>query len=360
MQNSKLILKLLKRIYESKTPCLDEIKQLLSVNDEADKKIIFDFADQVRAQYMGQGVLIRGIVEFSNFCQNPCFYCGLNKGNSTLERYRMTQVEILESVYKIASLGIKTVVLQSGDDNFKAVWLKEIIQEIKQKFDIAVTLSAGERKPDDYKIWRQAGADRYLLKIETTDKRLYEILHPGMSFENRLKCLEVLKGLNYQTGSGNIIGLRNQTIESIASDIIFLKQKEFDMISISPFIPHQKTKLAGQPKGKIDLTLIALALTRILTKNTQMPATTALSAGKHDYRVNALSSGANVLMFNFTPLKYRLLYDIYPVRERMPSNRVYPNEKPLTEDVDSEINNIEKQAKIIGRILDYSERGIYV
>lgn len=338
---------ILKRIYESKAPCLEDIKQLLSFNDEADKEKIFDFAGQVRKKYMGQNVPIRGIVEFSNSCQNSCCYCGLNKGNTSLARYRMTQEEVLKTVEKIASLGIRTVVLQSGEDNFDALWLKELILEIKLKFDIAVTLSVGERKLQDYKIWREAGADRYLLKIETMDSQLYKMLHPDMNFGNRLKCLDILKELGYETGSGNIIGLANQTIESIASDIIFFKKKAFDMVSISVFIPHPKTNLRGKPAGNIDLTLLALALTRIVTKNAHMPAATALSAGRQDYRIDALNSGANVLMFNFTPLKYRLLYDIYP------------HERPLEEEVYPEIKNIEKQMKITGRILDYSG-GIYV
>ena len=221
----------------------------------------------------------------------------------------------MRGVRDIDRAGVKTAILQSGEsEGVDTSWLREIIEEIKGRFDIAVTLSVGERSYRDYKIWKDAGADRYLLKIETSQKKLYDSLHAGSSFENRLRCLEYLRCLGYEVGSGNIVGLRGQTMSSIAEDIIFFKKEDFDMIGIGPFIPHPETELAGEAKGAADAALKVLALTRIVTKNTNLPATTALGSMERDFRIDGLKAGANVLMHNFTPAKYRRLYEIYPAR----------------------------------------------
>ena len=191
-------------------------------------------------------------------------------------------------------------------------WLAGLIKDIKSRYEIAVTLSVGERPREDYKLWKDAGADRYLLKIETSDKKLYNSLHYGMDFENRLRCLRDLKGLGYETGSGIMVGLPGQTLRSIANDILFFKEWDFDMIGIGPFIPHGKTPLAGKQAGDVNLVLKTLALTRIVTKRANLPATTALGSLGKDFRVEGLKAGANVLMPNFTPAPYKKLYEIYP------------------------------------------------
>lgn len=338
----------LEKIYGCGLPERKDLERLLGLERPEDTGLIFDFADKVRREHVGDGIFMRGIIEFSNFCRNSCSYCGLNKGNLGLKRYRMSSGEILRGVGDIARAGIKTAVLQSGEsEEVDTSWLREIIEEMKARFDIAVTLSVGERSYRDYKIWKDAGADRYLLKIETSQKGLYDSLHTGSSFENRLRCLEYLRCLGYEVGSGNIVGLRGQTAGSIAEDIIFFKKEDFDMIGISPFIPHPETELAGEAKGRADMALKALALTRIVTKNTNLPATTALGSMDmdRDFRIDGLKAGANVLMPNFTPAKYRRLYEIYP------------GKRCLYEPVGACPGCMETMAEAAGRFIDYSKGG---
>jgi biotin synthase len=303
----------LKKIFAAVVPDFEDLEFILSRENPADLEHIFSFADRVRRQFMGDVITLRGLVEFSNYCRNSCFYCGLNKNNKQLERYRLGKEEILACCEKIYSSGIRTVVLQSGEeDGLDPLWLKGAIEAIKAQFEIAITLSVGERAREEYKIWKDAGADRYLLKIETSNKKLYDSLHANMSFENRLRCLCDLRELGYQVGCGNMIGLKGQTFKNLAEDIVFFKENNFDMIGIGPFIPHPQTRLAPQKKGEVELTLKVLALTRIVTKNAHLPATTALGSLEEDFRIKGLKAGANVLMPNFTPLKYRKLYEIYP------------------------------------------------
>jgi biotin synthase len=305
---------ILERIYAAETPGLAEIETVLRIADPAELDVLFGFADAVRRQWVGDGVLLRGIIEFSNVCRNTCLYCGLNRGNTRLQRYRLTRDEIFAAARSVRDAGIRTIVLQSGEeDALDPDWLAEVIASLRSSFDAAITLCVGERSRQEYQAWKQAGADRYLLKIETSDPDLYRRLHPGMSFENRLKCLEDLAALGYQTGSGNLVGLPGQTIESLAGDIRFFKQGDFDMISVSPFIPHPETPLADTPAGDLMMTLKMTALARIVSRNAHIPATTAIgSLNGRDERPRALGAGANVLMPNFTPTPYRRHYEIYP------------------------------------------------
>jgi biotin synthase len=274
---------------------------------------LFALADQTRKQYCGEGVFLRGIVEFSSHCRGSCAYCGLNRQNKTLPRYRMSAAEIHKAAELVCSSGIKTLVLQSGEDTeLDPEWLADIVRDIKKNLGLSITLSVGEKDYADYKLWREAGADRYLLKIETTDPELYARLHPAMSFEQRLRCLRELQELGYQTGSGIIVGLPGQTAEILARDILFFRDRNFDMLGIGPLIPHQATELKDLPRGSVELTLRCVALARILTKNTHLPATTALGSLDRDYRLDGLKAGANVLMPNFTPQPYKKSYEIYP------------------------------------------------
>ena len=225
--NSNRTQSVIERVYTSAFPMQSDIEYLLNLEDDVEFQMLFDFADEVRQQFVGDGILLRGIVEFSNYCRNTCSYCGLNKFNKSLKRYRLTKDEIIASVVNIVSAGIKTVVLQSGEDeNIEAHWLKDLILQIKSNFDIAVTLSVGERSFEDYKLWKQAGADRYLLKIETANAAFYRKLHPGMSFENRMECSRILKVLGYQNGSGCLVGLKGQTMQTLAEDILFFKKED--------------------------------------------------------------------------------------------------------------------------------------
>ena len=335
---------LLDIIYKAEIPDPGVLEYFLSLDNKKDLEELFSFADKVRKEFCGDGIILRGIIEFSSFCARECFYCGLSKFNRELPRYRMSKSELLESVAYLASCNIKTVVLQSGEDpGLDPLWLEDIIRNIKSRFDLAITLSVGERSADDYRIWRQAGADRYLLKIETSDNNLYSSMHPGMSFARRLSCLNTLKDLDYQVGSGNIIGLPGQTLETIARDIIFFKQYNFDMIGIGPFIPHPATPFAGQKEADTPLTLKVIALTRIVTRNAHLPATTALGSLGSDYRPEGLKCGANVLMPNFTPQPYRKLYAIYP------------GKRCVDEPAGACNFCMEGMAKTTGRFIDYSK-----
>jgi biotin synthase len=335
---------ILDRLCHAEVPDRADLEAVLRLEDERDVQMLFDEADRVRRQYMGDGILLRGIVEFSNYCRNACRYCGLHRDNRTLERYRLTAAQILDSVGLLAAQGIQTVVLQSGEDGaLDAAWLAGVIAEIKSRYDLAVTLSVGEWPADSYRLWRQAGADRYLLKIETSDPALYALHHPGMSFENRLRCLDGLSDAGYQVGCGCLVGLPHQTVASLADDIRFFQRRAFDMIGIGAFIPHPQTDLREHAVGSVSLTLKVLAVTRIVTKDAHLPATTALgSIGPGDGRVPALRAGANVLMPNFTPLPYRRLYDIYP------------GKRCVTETPASCGDCLEPMARSMGRFLDYS------
>jgi biotin synthase len=310
----KTLQTVLNRLYAADVPDKADVEYALSLSDAAQMAELFAFADDIRKKHVGDGILLRGIVEFSNYCGNTCKYCGLNKTNTTLSRYKLTDKQILDCIEQIANSRIGTVVLQSGEQaELDAHWLAGIIREIKTRFDIAITLSVGERPFDDYAMWKEAGADRYLLKIETTNRQLYQNLHPQMSFDNRLKCSRDLKTLGYQNGSGNIIGLPGQTISDIAEDILFFARERFDMIGIGPFIPHPATALSASPAGEVNMVLKAIAVTRIVTKDAHLPATTAIgSLNGTDHRPAALTAGANVMMPNFTPQPWRQLYEIYP------------------------------------------------
>jgi len=333
---------LLKKINETEFPDEKDLTEVLSLEKEHDLNILFSFADKVRREYCGDGIFLRGIIEFSNYCIRDCFYCGLNKNNLKIKRYRMTKDEILESVGFLAQKKIKTVVLQSGDDpGIDSFWFRDVISEVKSRFGLALTLSVGERTYEDYAMWKNAGADRYLLKIETSDKGLYESAHTDMSFDNRVKCLDNLSALGYQVGSGNIIGLPGQTLETIAKDIIFFKTKELDMIGIGPFIPHNDSRFKGYDVGEALLTLKTIALTRIVTKYAHIPATTALGSLEKDYRPDGLVCGANVVMPNFTPHPYRKLYEIYP------------GKRCVDEAVGDCNLCLDGMAKSLGRFIDY-------
>jgi len=287
-----------------------EIIDILSDNTKNDW--LFKEADRVRHENVGDEIHLRALIEFSNICKRQCFYCGLRSPNKEVERYRLTKEEILLSAKKAVDLGYRTIVLQSGeDDNYYSDKLCDIIRSIKE-LDIALTLSIGEKTFDEYKTYREAGADRFLLRIETTDKDLYEKMHPHASFENRVRCLNDLKALGYEVGTGCLVGLPNQTIESLANDILFFKEIDADMIGIGPFIPHNQTPLKNENQGDFWLALKVMALTRINLPNINIPATTAMETIIPNGRLIALQSGANVVMPNVSDACNRKKYEIYP------------------------------------------------
>ncbi len=304
---------MIQRILNRKILRKEEIISLLQAEDKNDIQTIYRKADEVRKKYCGDEVHIRGIIEFSNYCEQNCLYCGLRKFNHTLLRYRMTEEEILQTAKTIYDEGIQTIVLQSGEDfNFSGEDISRIIKSIKNEFNVAITLSLGERDFGDYKIWKDAGADRYLLKHETANPKLYSTYHLGQKLQERIDHLIFLKTLGYQIGSGNLIGLPNQSIEDIADDIILCRDLDVDMASFSPFIPSPNTPYKNQKQAEVDYVLKVMAIARIVLKNVHIPATTALATIDLNGREKGLLAGANVIMPNFTPATYRNHYSIYP------------------------------------------------
>lgn len=289
---------------------LDYLSYLISTNKYDDE--IFQKADEIRRRYVGDEVHLRAIIEFSNYCSQHCLYCGLRSDNKNLTRYRMSVPEILERAKLIAELGIKTIVLQSGEDPFYTTEImNEIITSIK-KLDVAITLSIGERSFEEYRIWKELGADRYLMRHETASPELYAKLHPGDSFEHRKAHLFELKRLGYETGAGFMVGLPDQTSYDLALDLAFLKELDADMIGIGPFIPNPDTPLAKSAGGNLQTTLKMLALARIVVPTANIPATTALGSIHPFGRQYGLKYGANVIMPNLTPNPYRPNYSLYP------------------------------------------------
>ena len=287
-----------------------ELIDILSNNSKNDW--LFEEADRIRHENVGDEVHLRGLIEFSNICKRQCKYCGLRSANKEIERYRILKDEIVNLSRNAVDLGYKTIVLQSGeDDYYDTDKMCEIIREIK-KLDVALTLSIGEKTYNEYKAFKEAGADRYLLRIETTDESLYETMHPNASYKNRVECLYNLKELGFETGTGCLVGLPDQTIESLANDILFFKELNADMIGIGPFIPHKETPLKEASKGDFWLALKVMALTRIIMPDINIPATTAMETINPNGRIIALQSGANVVMPNVTSTKYRAKYEIYP------------------------------------------------
>lgn len=291
------------------------------LKDDTINEQLFEKADNTRKKYVGDEVHLRGLIEFSNICKCRCKYCGLRCENKTLERYRIKPEDIVSYAKNAVNMGYRTIVLQSGEDEFYSRDIMcKIITEIK-KLDAALTLSIGERSFEDFKAFKDVGADRYLIRIETTDEKLYSQMHPGMDFHNRIRCLKDLRKLGYEVGTGCLVGLPGQTLDSLADDIMFFKEINADMVGIGPFIAHPQTPLKDFLNGSFTLALKVMALTRILLKDINIPATTAMETLNPDGRVIALKSGANVVMPNVTTTEFRSKYEIYP-------NKICINENP--------------------------------
>lgn len=290
----------------------DEIVEILTCKS-AD--IYYKKADAIRRKYCGNLVHLRALIEFSNFCKKQCLYCGINAKNKNVKRYRLSEQDIVKSAKYAQKIGIKTIVLQSGeDDYFDVKKMCSIIEKIKE-LNLVITLSIGEKTKDEYRAYKDSGADRYLLRIETTDENLYKKLHPNSDFKNRLKCLYNLKELGFELGSGIMVGLPQQSIESIADDILFFKKIDVDMVGLGPFISNSETELKNFPNGSYELALRSIAATRLLMPDINVPATTAMETLLKEGRKIALQSGANVVMPNITPQNIRGNYSLYPNKQ---------------------------------------------
>ena len=288
-----------------------ELIELLS--DDDCNEALFAAADDIRRRYVGDGIHLRALIEFSNICRNNCCYCGLRRDNRNIKRYRIDADTIFNlAEYAARNMGLKTIVLQSGEDMFfDRDKLCDIIRRIKT-LDVALTLSIGEKTAAEYKAYKAAGADRFLLRIETTDRDLYHRLDPGMNWQNRRRCLADIAAAGLEVGSGVMVGLPGQTIESLADDILFFREINADMIGIGPFIPHPDTPLKDAAGGTLEMSLKVMALTRLLLPDINIPATTAMETLAPDGQTKALQAGANVIMPNVTLTQYRRHYELYP------------------------------------------------
>lgn len=294
------------------TPEREWLVPLLACTDE-DAPRLYAAADGVRETHLSTDVQLRGLIEFSNICRKNCAYCGLRADNRDAERYRLTPEEIVATARQAEQLGYKTVVLQSGEDMwFTSARLAAIIRDIKATTDLAITLSAGERDRETYARWREAGADRYLLRIETTDPMLFAAIHPDSDLEARKQCLYTLRELGYQLGTGVMVGLPGQTAETLADDVIWMHELGAEMIGVGPFIPHPDTPLKDAAGGTVEQTLRLVAVLRLVFPNAHLPATTAMGSLHPLGRERALQAGANVVMPNVTPGAMRPKYEIYP------------------------------------------------
>lgn len=333
-----------------------DIRRWLRTDDPQQLRELWQRADRVRRESVGDTVHLRGLLEFSNRCIRHCHYCGLRADRRDLHRYVMEEAEIVSSARTARAFDLRTIVLQSGEDfSITAAWLADLIRRIKTETDLAVTLSLGERREDELELWKAAGADRYLLKFETANRRLLDIIHPprNAAAPDRPALIRFMKEIGYEVGSGILVGIPGQTYEDLVRDLELLKELDVDMIGCGPFISHDETPLGRgffpfsvPPRRQVpasqSMAFKVLALTRLLNPLANIPATTALyTVGGEQGRENGLRRGANVIMINITPQKYRHLYQIYPSR--------IDNATSITSFVESSLGTIRDQIKGMGR-----------
>lgn len=294
---------------------------------------------ELKQKYYSNSVYVRGLIEISNYCKNNCLYCGIRRGNPTAERYRLTKEQILSCCAEGYALGFRTFVMQGGEDpHFTPERVAEIVREIKRNYpDCAVTLSLGEHPKAVYVLWREAGADRYLLRHETANAEHYAKLHPEeMKLETRMDCLKNLRELGFQTGCGMMIGSPCQTYETLAEDLVFIRDFRPQMVGLGPFIPAHDTPFANEKAGSFEQTLFFLSIVRILLPEVLLPATTALGTIHPTGREMGMLSGANVCMPNLSPADVRAKYSLY-------DNKLYTGSEAA-----QSLNDLEKRLTKIG------------
>ena len=307
----------------------NEILRWLKTEDEGSLDTLWQLADNARCSNVGEEVYLRGLIEVSNICARDCGYCGIRAANSKIRRYRMTIEEIMSCARLAVEYGYGTVVLQAGEDyGITKDWITQVIRLIKSETDLAITLSLGERSDDELAAWRAAGADRYLLRFETSNRSLYDRIHPPLPghFSDRIAMIPRIRESGFEVGSGIMVGIPGQTYADLASDIELFSSLDLDMIGIGPYIPHPETPMGmaadelNAPEGEqvpnTELTAYkAVALTRLVCPQANIPSTTAIATlNRAAGRELGLSRGANIVMPNLTPLKYRAMYEIYPAK----------------------------------------------
>lgn len=307
-------IKLIDKLEKNNCLSLQEYVKLISFYENAPTEYLFERSNNARHLVYGNDIYIRGLIEISNICKNDCLYCGIRKSNKNIHRYRLSKKEILQCCESGYKLGFRTFVLQGAEDSFfDDDALIDIVSSIKNLYkDCAVTLSLGERSFKSYEALFNAGANRYLLRHETATDSHYKMLHPvSMSFENRISCLKNLKKIGFQTGCGFMVGSPYQTLKNIASDLKFIELFSPDMVGIGPFISQKDTPFANKPNGSVKMTLLLLAIIRLINPSVLLPATTALATlDKNGYK-NGILAGANVIMVNLSPLRAKENYSLY-------------------------------------------------
>jgi len=314
---------IIKDILEKESYSKDEIISLLNSGGE-DRTLLFRKSAEIKEKYIGRKVWFRGLIEFSNICGKDCLYCGIRKGNKNLHRYNLSDDEILEAAKFAYVNKYGSIALQSGEleSPFVTDRIEKLLYRIKKMSngELGITLSVGEQEPEVYRRWFEAGAHRYLLRVESTNKDLYNKIHPNddhHSFRKRLECLKMLQDIGYQTGTGVMIGLPFQTVEDLAGDLLFMKEFDIDMCGMGPYIEHEDTpliKYSGELmplQERFDLTLKMIAIIRLMMKDINIVAATALQAIDPIGREKAVKIGANIVMPNITPGKYRDSYKLY-------------------------------------------------
>ena len=313
-EKEKTSSELLRILSEKHHLSLSSYERILGERTEEDEELARQLARECTEKYYGRGVYTRGLIEFTNYCKNNCHYCGIQRVNQEVERYRLSKEEILSCCEEGYRLGFRTFVLQGGEDPyFTDEKIVEIVQAIKKGFpDCAVTLSIGEKSRASYEKYFRAGADRYLLRHETADREHYQYLHPKeLSWENRMRCLKDLKEIGFQVGCGFMVGSPHQTAKTLAKDLYFIQEFQPDMCGIGPFIPQHTTVFAKEKAGTLEDTLFLLSLLRLIHPNMLIPATTALGTIDKRGRELGILSGANVLMPNLSPTAVRKKYLLY-------------------------------------------------
>lgn len=304
---------LLEKLEQERMLTKEEWKDLITGQKQYEKEAA-KIARRIREEQFGNRVFVRGLIEFTNYCKNDCYYCGIRRSNRNVDRYRLTLEQILECTDIGYELGFRTYVLQGGEDAyFTDERIIEIIKAVKEKHpDCAITLSIGEKERTSYEAFFKAGADRYLLRHETADKTHYEGLHPKeMSFEHRRNCLKELKDIGYQVGCGFMVGSPGQSAETLAEDMLFIQELQPHMVGIGPFVPHHETPFKDETGGTVEQTLYLLSLIRILKPEVLLPSTTALGTIDPRGREKGILAGGNVVMPNLSPTSVRKKYELY-------------------------------------------------
>ncbi|MEG0249531.1 MAG: [FeFe] hydrogenase H-cluster radical SAM maturase HydE [Peptostreptococcus sp.] len=311
--NEEIVTKLIDILYLENDLCDEDLAYLIDNINEDGKKYLFEHSKKLRDKYYGNKVYLRGLIEFTNYCKRECKYCGINVFNKKANRYRLTKEEIIKSCLLGEKLGYNTFVLQGGEDpHYTDEMYVDIVKSIKSLIPgCAVTLSIGEKSYETYKLLKEAGVDRFLLRHETTNEDLYRWLHPLSEFSTRKKCLEDLKSLGYQTGAGFMVGLPWYRTKDYVKDLRFIKNLEPEMVGIGPYITHKDTQMNHYESGDLDTTILMLALVRMLLPKVLLPATTALGTIDYDGREAGLNVGCNVIMPNLSPEDHRDDYSLY-------------------------------------------------